>query len=533
MSQTSLSNDNNIDALLSTYQWGPVNGAAASLTYSFPDSESTWVIGYGNGEPFFPYTFTALSAAQRQNFREALALWSDVANLSFVEVVDNSSSEGDIRVAFSSIIPASLAGYAYLPASVLSPESGDIWLNPDTSDYHRGSPGFTTYVHELGHALGLKHPFDSDPQNPAILTGAEDSTQYTVMSYNDYEGVGYTEVSENSYFPTTSSTVMLYDIAAIQFLYGANSTTRTGNDTYTFSNSVAQMQTIWDAGGTDTFDLSNQSLGVKVNLTAGAFSSIGVITNKLLDGFIQSTYESAIDNIAIAFNVAIENAIGGSGADRIIGNSLNNQLTGGGGDDLLIGGDGDDTAIYSGKLSDYSLLRSGMGIKVVSHLTSEGSDTLSGIEKLQFADTLIESASITTIPATPSEVDLTPIEGDSNHINYFLLQIPNALEVDASVSYQTSDGTARAGQDYISTSGTATIAAGELRAVIAVEIIGDTLIEADETYFLTITNPSGGTFPNGVSELSAMRTIVDDDNVPLGDQLQAIELIGINPADIG
>jgi len=119
--------------------------------------------------------------------------------------------------------------------------------------------------------------------------------------------------------------------------------------------------------------------------------------------------------------------------------------------------------------------------------------------------------SSTSEPTTPSEVDLSPLEQNSNHTTYFLLQISSPLPVTASVDYITQDDTAIAGQDYIPTSGTATITAGETSAAIGVEIIGDTIAESDEIFKLIISNPQEANFPAGTTEISASKTIVNDD----------------------
>ena len=107
--------------------------------------------------------------------------------------------------------------------------------------------------------------------------------------------------------------------------------------------------------------------------------------------------------------------------------------------------------------------------------------------------------------------ELTPKEGNSNHSTYFILDIGNPLTVDASVDYTTRDGTATAGSDYKNTSGTATIKVGKTRAFIEVEIIADTTAENSENFILAISNPQGAIFPEGITEITATRTIIDDD----------------------
>lgn len=123
----------------------------------------------------------------------------------------------------------------------------------------------------------------------------------------------------------------------------------------------------------------------------------------------------------------------------------------------------------------------------------------------------ILALTLSNIPSHPSEIDTSLLETHNNYISYFLLQISHSLPIDVSVDYFTMDVTATAGQDYIMTSGKATIPAGETSTTIGVEIIGDTVKEEDETFKLVINNPQGANFPEGISEITASRTISDDD----------------------
>jgi serralysin len=331
--------DYRIDALLKGSKWGGPVGTGVDLTYGFPQTGSEFSTsnfgGYGppggGGEPWDP-DYAGFNATQRAYFGQAINTWAEVANISVTQVADNANVVGDIRAAFTGVVQdVGAAAFAYYP----NPSSigGDNWYNPFLSQFNNPIPGefgYYAFIHELGHALGLTHNFSGGMDT---FGGVEDTHQYSVMSYTNYGGV-------NKY-PTTP---MLYDLLAIQYLYGANYSTRAGNTNYTFSSTSENFKTIWDGGGIDTLDASNQSLPVNISLVAGTFSSIGP----------KAFSAAAQDNIAIAFGVTIENANGGSGDDTIVGNDGvnllqgfdgNDRIDGFAGADTLDGGPGDDTLI--------------------------------------------------------------------------------------------------------------------------------------------------------------------------------------------
>jgi serralysin len=343
-----------IDALLPP---GAPHWSNSTVTYSF----MTAVPSYYAWNAIERNNFVPMNSTQRDGVRRALQLWSEVSGLRFVEVSD-AGAGGIIRLGTANTGVGS--AHAYLPQN--HPIGGDVWLNNSFSPNFtqtNGSFGFHTLIHEIGHALGLKHPGNYNAGGggspPPYLPSGEDNNQFTVMSYNRHPGV-IPGISEGN-----PQTPMLYDLAAIQYLYGANYNTRTGNNTYAWNSGNVFVQTIWDAGGIDTISAANQILNARINLNPGTFSSIGPYASG-------SSYR-AINNLAIAFGVAIENAIGGAGHDTLIGNALANYLSGGSGSDYLYGESGNDY-LSGGSGNDY--FNGGAGNDAM--YGGSGSDTLLG-----------------------------------------------------------------------------------------------------------------------------------------------------------
>jgi serralysin len=347
---------NSIDALVYS-SWNKSANQPVSLTFSFlqraaPDFSED------DGRDFEPMT-----AAQQAAVREALASWSSVANVTFTEV----DGGGKLQFGTNDQRADGSSAYAYLP----SPGRDHVYMflsNASNANYNftPGSYGPSVLLHETGHLLGLKHPgnYDStgNPLPGASLPKEQDGGDYTQMSYTPPSSTGRTGIY--------GVTPALYDIQAVQYLYGANMSYRAGNDTYSFSSQSA-VQCIWDAGGVNTFDFSACSTATVINLNAGAFSDSS----------------KALHNISIAYGVTIQNAIAGSGGSTIYGNSADNQIT---------GGAGRDTVVFTKSYASYVVLKSGSGLSV----TGEGTDLLQGIEVLQFADRTILASDVALAPPT-------------------------------------------------------------------------------------------------------------------------------------
>ncbi|MDR6264565.1 M10 family metallopeptidase [Roseobacter sp. N2S] len=280
--------------------------------------------------------WTDFSAAEAATFRAALDHVETLLNVEFVEI--SGSADPDMNVG-KVTIPGSTAGVGGFSAS----SSGDTITRYDSYVVYDNTIDLTTSVdlvlHEVGHAMGLKHPFSS----PTVPSGF-DSNKYSIMSYTSNPDNGM-----------DSDAMMLFDILAMQDLWGANLDTASGDSTYT-GKRTDTIDAIWDGGGIDTFDASAIASGVRLDLRQARFSSF-----------------DSTDDVVIAYDTVIENATGGAGADVLIGNSAANLLLGGGGRDKIKGNKGRDD-IEGGDARDK--ISGGIGFDKISG--GNGNDRIAG-----------------------------------------------------------------------------------------------------------------------------------------------------------
>jgi hypothetical protein len=420
-----LTGDNAIDASMNGYYWNL-------------DSSRTirWAVSGGKDGEF--WSNPSAIASNIDAIFSNISYYADV-EFSYVgsfATPTQASPYSDITISLSastSFFPSkSIWGRAYFPDAsyngAYSGAPGDVFLNINSlanslPTYAPGSAGYFLFMHEIGHALGLKHPHDGGgtgrPTLESLGLSALNKDWFTIMSYEDDYNLNL-----RTWDPATP---MPIDVMGLQYLYGPNTSTNATDTVYTLpiTNDYA---TVWDAGGVDRIDVSSSAVGWSILMPAIQFSSI--IPTRT--GFAAPSNEMALSSPHTLYWLMgdIEDAIGSRYVDTIQGTQLNNRMRGGGGNDVLDGGDGLDGAFYSGKRANFQITATIDGYLVADRVGAEGIDSVSHIERLIFSD--IGVALDTTGPAGlayrlyQAAFDRKP---DVSGLGYWISHIDNGMSL--------------------------------------------------------------------------------------------------------
>ncbi|MCH2037799.1 MAG: hypothetical protein MK137_04325 [Rickettsiales bacterium] len=293
-----------LDPVLEGRSWTGTVGASKALQYSFGISAT---------------------AAQKQATASILNTISEYTNLTFSEIAPFAAANPYASVSF------------FNPQSIPSANStyvvSDVYLGSDAlnSGFNQGDEGYEILMHEILHSMGLKHIgyYEAGDQGP-FVSNLIDNKDTSAMAVQNGSRINATN---------NATTPMMLDIAALQFVYGANTSTNNGDDTYIIgTNDLAK--TLWDAGGNDTVKLASSNHGTIDLREFGA--ATGSYNGGSITAFESSVSLNGDTTLWFAKGSNIENAVGNSGANKLLGNQLDNTLLGNGGDDTVIGGGGDD-----------------------------------------------------------------------------------------------------------------------------------------------------------------------------------------------
>ena len=362
--------NDDVDSIIygSIYSLDP-DSDITTISYSYVNSNSFYSTdaggGYGPSDgDAEPWVGTSeLTSAEKAIVENVLTQIEGMTKIDFVEVIDDETTAGTVRFAWTDMYDENAVAWGYLP--LYGEASGDIWLQTGEfeSESELGSYFHTTLLHEIGHAVGLTHSFDADGDFGIALRDDLEGNDYTVMSYTlsaRHPTAYYADLHPQTY--------MYLDILALRHMYGKTAVNG-GDTTYEYNATDRYYLTIFDTDGTDTIKIGSAvSQNLEIDLSPNSWIDVGTTIYYQIDTGGDTWDEVWEDKtVFIPPGVYIENAYAGSGDDTIGGNTKDNILKGGRGEDSLSGargadelyGNGGADALYGGK--GYDALYGGKG----------------------------------------------------------------------------------------------------------------------------------------------------------------------------
>ena len=279
---------------------------------------------------YLPLNIVGWAPANQNMIIASREIFSNLEEILDIKITEADTVSGLNNFAISQSIQPTTAGFSYFPNNFYELGS-DIFISKGFSDPFSLPNGLTNYdyevlLHEIGHALGLKHPFEIDRNNTIILNSHEDSTEFTAMSYDEI-------------LTTFDGMFRPLDLMALTKLYGVNSTFNGGDDVYKFNNNSGIF--LIDGNGIDLIDASGSIKHVYIDLRYGSHSYQGDKSSLITSG----------NQLTISHGSDIENIKTGLGNDTVVGNNLPNIISTGLGQDTIFAGNGSDI-IYPGQGAD-------------------------------------------------------------------------------------------------------------------------------------------------------------------------------------
>lgn len=357
MMQLNASNERSVvsaitaNPVLRSIAWGAQLDTSTVNVYFAPNGETD----DGSTSLFYTeaYTSAGFNSYEQAQFTQVMNDLSAVIDLDF-NIVTN-AGDADLTLVLDLYSLGDVLGYFTPPGEYnagVGIFNGAAWDRTPGGDLEQGGYGYVTMVHELLHGLGMAHPHDGGGTSTSMNGVTSPFDDYGNFNLN--QGIFTTMTYNSGYFTGPAGSAprnpaggdfgfeggaMALDIAYLQEMYGANTNNAGGNSVYTLVNanrSGTHWEAIWDTGGADWIRHTGSS-SATIDLRAA--------TLKYENG--GGGFVSSVDGIAGGFTIAngvvIENAKGGSGDDRIIGNAAANVLRGRGGNDDIDGGNGADT----------------------------------------------------------------------------------------------------------------------------------------------------------------------------------------------